>query len=515
MRESVTRYGTFTADKSDPATIAANNATINKAIVEIGKVGGGIVDLPAGTFYIGPDPSKSDRAITITYGNIAICGAGVGKTILKTNGAWDKEHLRRGNGIVVEGKGPLNHIVLKDFELDGQAGWTGQYNWPATPATGDGWDIFHKGIAFVVSDKCDNVLLENLYVHHYRGEVLYVAGMSVGKMTVRNVKLANTNGSDFNLYAADLLVENCEFAGPSRFWAELLARPNQAGFPQNRMVFRNNKFWNVVDPKIVNAQIAICQGDFKTYSMTFDHNEIRDCPDVFGFYKGVAGPITITNNKITNCGKVVTFGYSGGWINSDMNANITVANNTIVNGTALVAFTRNRAENVVLRNNKFTGKSPTNVGLSTSVIVEDGAEISNTTVENNTFKDCRLPEDGGSVTGQWPLFRNNTYRNTGRNDGQATTVVSPLVTPHCEDVKIFTDADNTVVALETEQYPNGQMIKVTGGSASKRVRFATGQASYTVDRDRYLNGSTTLWFRYDGTSAKWIEAKGPDQSPVR
>jgi hypothetical protein len=37
------------------------------------------------------------------------------------------------------------------------------------------------------------VTLENLYVHHYRGEILYVGGMSLGKLVVRNVRAENTN----------------------------------------------------------------------------------------------------------------------------------------------------------------------------------------------------------------------------------------------------------------------------------------------------------------------------------
>ena len=508
----VTEYGPFTAEKSDAATIEQNNATINKAIEQLGQAGGGTIRLPEGTFHIGPDPSKSDRAITIRYSNITLRGAGAARTILKTNGVWNRQHRRRGHGIVVDGKGPLANIALGDFELDGQDGWTGQYNWPASPETGAGWDIMHKGIAFIVGGNLDNVLLENLYVHRYRGEMLYVAGMSVGKMTVRHVKVNDTNASCFNLYAADLLVENCEFGGPSRFWAELLSRPNQGGFKANRMVFRNNKFWNVIDRKINAGQIAICQGDFKPYSITFENNEMRDCPDVFGFYKGVAGPVTITGNRITNCGKMVLFGRSGGWINSDMNANITVENNTVTHGISLVAFSSNRAEDVVLRNNKFAGKSGKQLGESVAVIVEDGARINRTRVENNTFTDCRMPEQADRLVGERPLFVKNTYTNAPTRQGQWVTTItpaSPLVTPRCEEVKILTDADNTVAALATAQYPDGQIITVTGGSRDKRVRFAAGQASYTVARDLTLDGRTTLYFSYDKANKKWVETDRP------
>ena len=509
----VSEYGTFIIDDASPATIATNNATLNKAIVEVGKAGGGTIKLPLGTFHIGPDTSKADRAITIGYDNITLIGYGVGRTILKTNGTWDPTTLRRGHGIVIEGTHtagqPRKNIVLKDFELDGQAGWTGEYNWPAEPKTGAGWDINHKGIVGAWDAYCDNIVLENLFVHHYRGEILYVGGTLLGKLTLRNVKMANTNGSDFNLYAADLLVENCEFGGPSRFWAELLARPNGAGYPVNQMVFRNNKFWNVVDPKINAGQIAICQGDFKPYAMTFDHNDIRDCPDIFGFYGGVAGPITITNNTITNCKKVIFFGGSGGWLNSDMNANITVEHNTITHGVSLAEFSGIRGSNVFLRDNTFTGISPTNLSASTAVMANN-ANITNTVVENNIFTDCRTPIQQGRLIGQRTLFRNNSYRNTMSDEGQGSYTVTPLsllVTPQHEAVKIMTDTDKAVVALATNQYPDGQIIAVTGGTPTKRVCFAAGQASYIVARNRYLNGAITLYFKYNSKQARWIEGQ--------
>ncbi|WP_046246337.1 hypothetical protein [Hymenobacter terrenus] len=57
----VTEYGAFTPDLSDKATINRNNATLNLAIRQVGQAGGGIVGLPAGTFYIGPDPDGPGR----------------------------------------------------------------------------------------------------------------------------------------------------------------------------------------------------------------------------------------------------------------------------------------------------------------------------------------------------------------------------------------------------------------------------------------------------------------------
>jgi hypothetical protein len=506
----VTEFGPFVADQSDAATVEQNNATINAAIDQLGRAGGGSIRLPRGTFYIGPDPAKANTAISIRHSNITLRGEGPGRTILKTNGAWNKEKKRRGHGILFDGKGPRVNITLRDFELDGQDGWTGEYQWPATPETGAGWDIQHKGIAFFVNGGVDNVLVENLYVHHYRGEVLYFGGMSVGKMVVRGVKMNHTNGSCFNFYAADLLVEGCEFGGPSRFWCELLARPAQGGFESKGMVFRNNKFWNVPDAKITKPQIAICQGDFKTFPMVFENNEFRDCPDVFGFYFGVAGPITIRDNRVRNCGRLVTFGYSGGWKNSKLNANILVERNQVEEGLGLVEFNAYGVQDIIFRGNRFGGKTGDRIGEAVAVVVANGADVTRGRIEHNLFTASRLPRQPAKLKGERPLFVDNRYKDVpvAANNAPGEIVVSaesPLVLPACEQVRLVAAADNLVPVLETNQYPAGQTIEITGGSPQRRIRFATGQASYAVSSEVILDGRTTLRLRYEKSSNKWVE----------
>ena len=516
----VTDYGAFTPNAADSATVAQNNATINNAIVQLGNAGGGVICLPAGTFYIGPDPRKSDVAITINYNNITLCGAGVDKTVLRTNGAYALVNgaVRRGHGILIKGtadcKAPRKNIILRNFELDGQAGWTGQYGWPADTATGGGWDISHKGIIPSWDACVDSVLLENLYVHHFRGEIMYVGGMGMGSLTVRNVKMGNTNGSDFNLYGADLQVEHCEFGGPSRFWCELSARANQGGYPNNRAVFRNNVF----DSAVGATAIVMCQGDFLPYAFVFDSNRISNSAyGAFAFYSGVAGPVTITNNTITDIGGgALEFGYSPGSINSSKNANVTFTNNTVTRGGCLANFYAS-AESVFVRNNQFTGKVVGSNNGATAVFY-GAITCHNTFIENNTFTDCRTPEQTASVTGERPLFGANTYVNNERRDQQAfywISAASPKVTPHFEQVSVYTNTNNTIAQLETANYPDGQVIEVTGGSANAQVKFAAGQSSYTVSRDTSLNGSNRLFFKYVMDSAKWLETSAPVVNVLR
>jgi hypothetical protein len=138
--------------------------------------------------------------------------------------------------------------------------------------------------------------------------------------------------------------------------------------------------------------------------------------------------------------------------------------------------------------------------------------MKNYVIENNTFKDCRTPEFSWGDDETRPLFRNNTYKNVERRDGHAVFTIggsSDLVKPEFEEVQINASAANAVVALQTGKFPDGQTLKVTGGSTSRPVKFATGQASYTVSQDQYLTGTDTLWFVYRESTNKWAETNIP------
>jgi hypothetical protein len=189
---------------------------------------------------------------------------------------------------------------------------------------------------------------------------------------------------------------------------------------------------------------------------------------------------------------------------------VTFTNNTVTRGGCLANFYAS-AESVVVRDNKFFGKTPGSNSGATAVFY-GAITCHNTSVENNTFTDCRTPEQTATVTGERPLFGANTYVNNERRDQQASYWISaaaPKVTPHFEQVAVFTNTNNTVAQLETANYPDSQVIEVTGGSANAQVKFAAGQSSYAVSRDTSLNGSNRLYFKYDLASSKWFQTSAP------
>ena len=538
----ISKFGQFIPDLTDSTILAINSTTINSAIVNIGQAGGGTLVLPEGTFNIGTDLNVASRAITISYDNITISGAGMDKTILKTNGTWNSSLKKRGHGIVIDGTKsgePRKNITLKDFQLDGQSGWSGQYKWPANPVTGDGWDITHKGIA-IINTQVNNVTLENLYVHRYKGEILYTGGMRVGNVTVRGCKLADTNGSCFNLYGANLLIENTEFSGPTRFWVELTSRANHGGYPTNKTVFRNNTFKNATGN--IGFAIGSC-GDGTSHEVVVESNTFEDAPNgVFLWGGGAVGPYLIKNNTFKNVGGTFTesrgalmdIEYGGGLETGvrNFNKNITFSNNKIEKCSGpLVTFSGSWAsgiysspgyeeiENVLIENNYFewnatdTNKDRAIVEYGSTNSWVDNAKVSyslkNIFIRNNYFVNGLNPSQVGKInSGTRPKFAGNTYKNVGFTNGNGVfniTPNSPKISPIFDKVQVYSDTDLVTVSLETSQYSDGSEIEIRGGTSQESVKFVMNAKSYNVSQERILTGNDTLYLKYNSLSQKWVE----------
>lgn len=500
----VRTYGNLVAGDNSPATALANQRTINTAIDTLGAAGGGTICLPQGRFFIafstgfaGISASNS-LAIYIARSNITLWGAGVGQTVLLT-----PPEYRLVNGEVVRGTGiwisaPNNatltngldtkNITLRDFELDGQTGWTGRYGFPASPVDGDGWDITHKGIILSQGRYVDNVVLQDFYIHRYKGEVIYGGGERLGRVRLTRVKSEDTNASTYNLTGA-AIVEDSEF-GLSRFWIEVgTAFANKSGY------FRNNYFHDGRS----GAGIGLAQGDGLTQPYTFVNNHFANCVGVLGVYGGVGGPITFTDNTIENCVGDV---FAGGVAPNTVVAGLALSENIIIarnqaNNVATFARLAGQLRNVEVRDNTFVGRG-TGGGTGT-VIMGSGGNLTNITVLNNRFSNGLAPIATGGFTGFNPLFVGNSYTIISTQ-----TTGSPLV-PRSEFLAVNLGSSATAV-LATAQYVDGQMLTVTGGTSTRRVNFVAGTGNgYSVPVTRVMDGAHTLVLRFDAAAAIWRE----------
>jgi hypothetical protein len=390
--------------------IRLNGEIINNSIKRLGTKGGGLIKLPEGTFYVGPNLSTDDAAIIIEYDDIHIIGKGRDKTILKTNGTYKiiEGKVKRGHGILINGEQwssdcnkARKNILLKGFQLDGQSGYTGNHTFPADINTGDGWDVSHKGI-ITNSDRCvGDIWLEDLYIHSYKGEILFNGGLSTRNITIKNVKAGNTNASCFNLYGANMIVENCEFVGPAMMWMELTARKNLGFGPKNKTEVKNCTFNG---PTMAHAGINLVQGDSDMHHYIFRHNTFKDSKGVFAFYGGIGGKVHIENNILDSVGQALYFGVAPGYIGDGINRNITFTGNNV---SCYGVFTQfyHEAENVLIKNNKVSGLSE----HATSAMY-GACTLTNILFENNSFENMRQPEQNAPLkSGEKPTFYRNQY----------------------------------------------------------------------------------------------------------
>jgi len=508
-----------------------NTNLIQMVIDSVGKIGGGIIEIPAGTYCLNGEPRKN--CISINYDNITIRGAGMTKTRICTNNVYDSVKKGRRTGIRIFGtkdrKNPRTGITLQDFELDGGAGWTGNYDWYNSDP--DGWDITHKGIMVSLNDNVDKITLQNLHVHSYRGEILYSGGLSGGQIIVKGCKMHDTNGSCFNLFGAKLLVDSTELSGPTRFWVELQARSSHSMYPSSEVSFTNCTFKDAVGAH----GIAICQGDNTTVSHSFVNNTFSNAPKgLFLFTGGIAGPVTISGNRIYNCGGdtlngngyLLDFWWGGNTENPKNNRwikNITFSNNIIEDSGYLLSLRGSYdgipmvVENINISNNRISGQESENPEKTPSVVYGESVswhdksinncQVSHVKIENNTFRNCAAPRQIGKILGERPLFSNNSYINSSNTLNCIINKSNPVISPKCELIHVNTPDKICIAELDTANYPNNQVVKISGGSLTNQIKFVTTAKTYQIRKELRLNGKKELSFRFDADQGKWMEVR--------
>ncbi|MEJ1937990.1 right-handed parallel beta-helix repeat-containing protein, partial [Nostoc sp. NIES-2111] len=228
-------------------------------IDSVGQQGGGTIYIPAGYYQVSPQilTGDSPSSIVIKYDNITLIGDGIGKTIIESRGAWSviNNQVVRGNGIMIKRSNnslqPRRNITIKNLELSGgTTGFTGDRSFPANVKTGDGWDITHKGICLDFSGYLDNVTIDSVYVHDFKGEVIYAGGLGVGNVTITNTKLHSSNGSILSL-DANLTVTKCEFSKTANAWVENAPLSPNKIYSFDQCTFRDS----------IASGLVVAQGD--------------------------------------------------------------------------------------------------------------------------------------------------------------------------------------------------------------------------------------------------------------
>lgn len=485
---------------NNPKTIAANTATIQAAIDAVGENGGGNVYIPAGQYQIAPPDLTVEVAasIVINYDNITLVGDGIGKTILRSRGKWSvvNGQVVRGIGILIKGTDnsnrPRRNITIKNLELSGGTnGFTGSRGFPADPKTGNGWDLSHKGIALDFNKNLDNITINSVDVHDFRGELIYAGGSGVGKVTILNTKLRNSNASLLSL-EAELTVRNCEFSKTATAWVE-----NAPISPNKSYYFYNCTFKNSIYHGLVLAQGQFSSGHKQTVTDCSFYNS----PSGVCAFGGISN-LLIKENVFTDC--------DNAFVTSEENRNIKFINNKVIGKTKSVTTANlfGKISNVTIRENyhKCTDSIP-----DIACVFYYG-DLRNIVIERNTFENCRTPEQSARLTRERPLFRTNRYINVERRELQGTANFwqSPpyLVEPKFEEIVVLNNTGGPIIGvrMSTDYYVDGQEVLITGGAGNRQVKFPQTSSTVECQRDRYLSGSNEkLRLRFQKSDRKWYE----------
>ncbi|MCL2351647.1 MAG: right-handed parallel beta-helix repeat-containing protein, partial [Firmicutes bacterium] len=380
--------------------------------------------LPPGIYCIGADVSQpSQRCLYINYSKTTLKGSGVpngrgpaaGGTVLKSPWRYNAGPLLGNfraaaiqiNGAAWGGPTAVHTIRIENFELDGGGKWTGRYDWGYDPSIDYGWDIGNHGINVNVDKQVDSVFIDHMYIHDFRGEVLYIGGHSTGYLEVSNCIVGGTNASCNNLDGQWLYCHDNQWGlanENSRFWMEYSPRqctilytpqPLPDYVPQvmkdakaSISYFSDSTYLNSDFRQADTIAIAQAQNDATSMyfvNNTFDNSGVdanyqaagvsnpRGANAIFQFCGGALGgngQIVVRGNTVRNqSGPFFSLndgGPTGEGVWYLRRGNITVEDNVCENiggpGIGIFSFTGNWSpypaylENFAARNNTVTAK---------------------------------------------------------------------------------------------------------------------------------------------------------------
>ena len=226
------------------------------------------IQVPPGTYDLAPAPGGGRQpghsCLEIRRSNVVLRGAGRHLTTLRCHVAGRRDPARswelpggavwRGNGIELVGPS-VEHVTVRGLRLTGMSPrdlgrypvWgveTGQ-PFPANPTTGEGWDLTNKGVMIGNGTRRDDIVLDDLEIDSFRGELVYYGGDGLGRITIRDSYLHDSIGDAIST-GGDLTVVDDEIAftenaiedtplGRTQIVDRNYAHDNKIGF-----VFANN-----------------------------------------------------------------------------------------------------------------------------------------------------------------------------------------------------------------------------------------------------------------------------------
>jgi hypothetical protein len=202
--------------------VADDTLPIRAAIRAAEDAGGGTVYFPPGTYAVAPqatDPSwindvqptifdissnhielrgdGHDRSIISAY-TIGLADPMTNWTVIGDGSGYFK--IKRGGAFALTNRRvpTFENIAFRGLRITGNTRKTGNKSVGGIPATGDGWDMSHKGIK-IPDSIGDYVFIEDCRIDGWRGEVIYGGGDLHNRIFVRDTLIHDSNASAISI----------------------------------------------------------------------------------------------------------------------------------------------------------------------------------------------------------------------------------------------------------------------------------------------------------------------------
>jgi hypothetical protein len=523
-------FGEFAPDTpNDSLQRVENAASLNAAIASAPSPG--TVCLPEGEYYLfptsyGPNAQNANN-IEIYRDSITIWGAGNNQngngTGLHTRGSYHVNNdgdVVRGNGLHIDGSDSevFQDYTLRDFELNGESGHTGNYGWPADPSDGDGFDLTHKGVKITsgtggtTGTAMKNILIENIWLHGYQGEITHAPGWSgdhLTDFTLKNSVVGDANGGSMNFQGDQLTIKNNIFRNTQGF-GELFSWGWSAEITGNTF-----KDQHASDGYSIHGHDVTTSNPVTLENNTFQNCNVGgDGGVALAFTGGFTGPGNIKNNTFIDC-NLAKFQYIP---NPDdptengqtpWNESITIQDNTVESNTVdgIIQIQGSSHRNVNITGNTF---QPETVDQASGRGVVDyccGPTLKNFTVMGNAFENVASESHngGGGGGGDVPKFTgDNTYVNVGWNVDQPDAGGTYNIEGARLEPRVAGNQTAEMSMPTGAGHADGHVVTLKKIHPYGTPQFSTDNPSVSVPQDTSLSEiGQELTFEYNEAEDQW------------
>lgn len=427
----------------------------------------------------------------------------------------------------------LQNVTLANLHLDGMTtGNTFQGDFdptaPTCTTTFDCWDETHKGAFAYGGTGVNNITIQNVWAHHFKGEIVFSGG-GMGKATISDSDLGDTNADDISWSADNLEVTNTEM---SDAWN---AGVEDGIFATTvHQVYRDNYFHDIWGQGIVLTGVdltpnlgplEVLHNKFVNIGAQSGHNTFTQLTAIYavgqigtcsGGTVDCAGPgnLLIKANSCVDCFGFATLQTIG---------HTEVAENSFgINNAGLAQFMTFNApvSDMIIRDNVgyATANAIANSHALTAVYVLNpgfgtldwtGLKFMNNTwnytSSNTSYYQFTISFGSGfaAVTNKYPIFFNDVCLGctfSGTDNGQQNLATSSTVKPVGPEVHVF-DSSAVTATIDASKSQDGSYLKI--------VNTGTTTITFAADSNLDLASSVTLTanqsavFKFESSVSKW------------